>query len=243
MKTEKLENLVSKLLKRYSAVIKSVWLVPEMNDMLIVLLDDTQPMEETSIIEIENETRKIIKKSGEKVTVSFYRLSDYWEAIRHGSPVTFTEIKEGVPIYDPSGFFIPLKKLLMQGRIPGTKEAMKSMIDRAPMRLLKIERIHFLRIIDLLHNAVVDSGQAPLLMIGVAPPKPKDLPASLETHFVNRGLLESDYVDHCEYVIKYWKMVEHGKIKEFEPELVDIVINYSIEFVERMERLVEELRE
>jgi len=247
MKPEILGNLVSTLTKRFPAEIKSVWMTkPDergKEDTIIFLLDDTKQVDSITTNEIKNETEKLVKdmKLKEKNDLIFYKLSDYWELIRHGSPVTFTEIREGLPIYDPSGFFIPLKKLLLEGRVPGTKEAMRNLIELAPSRLLRIEKIHYTNIVDNLSSAVVDSAQAVLMIVGVSPPTPKDVPKQLNIHLVKKKKLEPEYVKYYEDVMKAWKLLEHGKTKIIKPEDIDDLVEKTTQFVQRMERLIEKL--
>ncbi len=243
MKTEKVKRLLEGLIPRFSKTIKSVWAMPD-EDALIILLDDTEDVDSITYNQVKSETEIVLKeleKSGSKMHAIFYKLSDYWELIRHGSPVTFTEINDGIALYDPSGFFVPIKKLITEGRIPGTKEAMKNLLQQAPYRLLRIERMHMMRIVEELFSAVVDAAQAPLIIAGVAPPIPRELPEKLEIHFVRAKKLEPEHVRYCEQVISAWKDLEHGKIKDVEAERLDELIENASRFVERMERLVESL--
>lgn len=240
------KGFAEEIAAKYKDVVKAVWLVVEEDThTAIVLLDDTSGMDVAAIdtvkISLLELAKKIRREKKLDFEVLFYLLTDYWALVRHGSPVTFAEIREGVPIYDPSGFFIPLKKLLEQGRIPGTKEAMKSLLEEAPLRLLRIERIHTGRIVEELSSAVIDAGQAPLLLIGVSPPVPRRLPEMLKVHFVKKRMLESEYIRYCQDVIKYAKAVEHKEITHISGEDLDALLGKAVRFVERMERLMRKL--
>lgn len=248
VKLEAVKDFAQEVAEKYKEAIKAVWLVVEgKTHTAIVLLDDTSGADvaaidtvKTSLLELAKKIRKEKKLDFELL---FYLLTDYWELVRHGSPVTFAEIREGIPIYDPSGFFVPLKKLLEQGRIPGTKEAMKSLLEEAPIRLLRIESIHTGRIVDDLSSAVVDAGQAPLLLLGVSPPIPRELPDKLRIHFVRKRKLEPEYVRYCEDVIKYAKAVEHKEITHISGKDLDLLLDKAVRFVERMEKLMRALLE
>ena len=246
MKLEVVKNFAQEIAEKYKEVVKAVWLVMEEEaHTAIVLLDDTSGADVTAIETVKSSLRniaeKIKKEKNFDFRILFYLLTDYWELIRHGSPVTFAEIREGIPVYDPSGFFVPLKKLLEQGRIPGTKEAMKTLLEEAPIRLLRIERIYTRKIVDYLSMAVVDAGQAPLLLIGVSPPIPRELPGKLRIHFVRKKKLEPEYVRYCEDVIKYEKAVEHKKITHISGADLDVLLDKAVRFVERMEKLMRTL--
>ncbi len=244
MKKNGVKVLVDKLIKQYPAVIKSIWMTSSSDehdgDTIIFLLDDTEQLDSITTNEIKNDAQKIAKslKLKSENDLVFYKLSDYWELIRHGSPVTFTEIRDGLPLYDPSGFFLPLKKLIIEGRVPGTKESMKSLIQQSPLRLLRIERVHSISIIDALSSAVIDAAQAPLMNVGVSPPTPKNIVGQLKIHFVRKRKLSSEYVRYYEDVIKTWKALEHGELKTLKPEKIDELVEKATRFVEKMEELM-----
>lgn len=245
MNGKKIRPLIDKLTKAYPTVIKSIWMTSSSEsgeaDTIIFLLDDTEQMDSITTNEIKLHAQKLTKsmKMKGKTELIFYKLSDYWELIRHGSPVTFTEIRDGIPLYDPSGFFLPLKKLLLEGRVPGTKEAMRSLIQQSPLRLLRIERVHTISIMDALSSAVVDAAQAPLMNVGVSPPTPKTIPDQLRIHFVRKRKLSPEYVKYYEDVIKTWKKLEHGELKIMPPEKIDELVEKATRFVEKMEELMQ----
>jgi uncharacterized protein (UPF0332 family) len=231
---------------KYKEYVKAVWLVTEGDShSAIVLLDDTIVQDIMALDVVRNElpliAKRIEKEKGTTIEVVFYTLTDYWALIRHGSPVTFSEIREGIPIYDPSGFFTPIKKLLEQGRIPGTKEAMSNLLEEAPLRLLRIEKIRMDQMAFELLSAVADAGQAPLMLIGVSPPVPREVADKLRVHFVDKGLLEPEYPRYCDDVIKYYKAVEHKEIEHITGEDLEMLLDKATKFVERMEKLMREL--
>ncbi|MBI3412891.1 MAG: hypothetical protein HY051_02305 [Candidatus Aenigmarchaeota archaeon] len=247
MNSKKTKSLIDRLTKKYPTVVKSIWMTSSSEDRkgdtIIFLLDDTNQIDSITTNEIKLGAQKLVKSLGLRgeTDLIFYKLSDYWELIRHGSPVTFTEIRDGVPLYDPSGFFLPLKKLLLEGRVPGTKEAMKSLIQQSPLRLLRIERVHTISIIDALSSAVVDAAQAPLMSVGVSPPTPKNVPDQLRIHFVRKRKLSPEYVKYYEDVIKTWKKLEHGELKIIRPEKIDELVEKATRFVEKMEELMQRI--
>ena len=238
------KKFVEELTGKYKEIVKAIWMVKEGNEhTMIILIDDTDLLDETSVDRLKVDAPAMAASVSKKIkiNVNFYLLTDYWELLRHGSPVTFAEIREGIPVYDPSGFFIPLKKLLSQGRIPGTKEAMRSLLEEAPIKLLRIERLYTTRIIFELSNACVDAGQAPLLMIGVAPPVPREVGDKLRVHFVDKGMLESEYPGYVEDIVKLEKEVEHGTKKNITGKDIEDALDKTVRFVERMEKLMQKL--
>lgn len=184
---------------------------------------------------------KIGSEYGITVHPTFYDLTDYWNLVRHGSPVTYSEIREGIPLYDPSGFFLPLKKLLDKGKIPGTKEAMRSLIAKAPRRINKIEKKYKAQVIEQMYNAVVDAGQAILIVHGVAAPVQKDVPDTLQRHLVDEGILSERDVEQCRNVISYWKDYEHDEIERIEGEDLNDVLKDAEAFIETAEHILADI--
>jgi hypothetical protein len=238
----------SKLLEKYRPLIKTIWmLTPEESSdaiVLIIIFDDTKTIDHITLgsvrlkaLELERSERENYKMN---LHTSFYLLSDYWDMIKHGSPTTFCEIREGIPLYDPSGFFVPLKKLLMQGKIPGTKEAIHDLISRAPSRVHHIENSFKTKILEHLFNAVIEAGQAPLILAGVAPPIPKKISEALQTHFVNKDLLEPEYARYVHDICVYWKSYEHGESKIHWGDIDDFA-EKTMRFIVRMQRLTQDL--
>lgn len=239
------------VLGKYKSIIKSIWLItPEefeksMDLTTIILLNDVQKIDHITKRDVETVAlaaeRDVKAEHGIDIHPSFYLLSDYWDMIRHGSPITFSEIRHGIPVYDPSGFFVPLKKLLEQGKIPGTKEAMRALISKAPLRLKRIKYLFKVRVLEHIFCAVVDAAQAPLIFLGVSPPDPKHVAESLRIHLVDKGLLEPEYARYADEIIRYWKDVEHGKIKEIPGSNLDECLEKGVHFVSRIERLMGEI--
>ncbi len=238
--------IVNEFIKNYEGYIKSIWLVPpkkkEIN--MIFLVDDTKDITDDKIEEMKLEAALIAKKIYNKYKMEFITqfrlLTDYWEFIRHGNPLIFSEIRAAVPIYDPAGFFTPIKRLLEQGRIPGTKEAMKELISHSPDELLTLSKRIKLDTISSLYDMVVDASHALLIKHGVSPPIPKRVPSSLKIHLLKKKILNKKDVETVEEVIKLWKDIEHGVVNptDIKPKYLDKIIKDTISFLEKAERLV-----
>ncbi|MBN2095384.1 MAG: hypothetical protein JW727_05015 [Candidatus Aenigmarchaeota archaeon] len=242
------KEFCTSLLENYRPLIKSIWMLSHEQEsegaILVIIFDDTKTVDHITLGTLKLKAFELEKKVHKShrigIHTSFYLLSDYWDLIRHGSPTTFCEIREGIPLYDPSGFFVPLKRLLAQGKIPGTKEAIYDLISRAPTRVRQIENSFKARVLEHLFNAIVEGGQAPLILAGVAPPIPKKLAEGLQVHFVDKGLLEQEYVKYVQDVFAYWKKYEHGESGLHWGDIDDFSEKTS-RFVVRMQRLMEHI--
>ncbi len=246
------KTFCSRLLRAYSRVIRAMWILPPREGLkrasdvtIIILFNDVEQVDHITKKSVRHEAElaslEVADATGIIVRPVFYDLSDYWDMVRRGSLTTFEEIREGIPVYDPSGFFVPLKKLLFQGRVPGTKEAIRASLEKAPKRVLFCRFYLKTRALECLYNAVVAAGQAPLMIAGYCPPPPKRVAEKLEKAFVERGLLEPEYPGYCRDIVSLYKSIEHGEIKEVSGEVLDSLIDKARLFIKRMERLVKEL--
>ncbi|MCJ7429234.1 MAG: nucleotidyltransferase domain-containing protein [Candidatus Nanohaloarchaeota archaeon QJJ-5] len=245
------KEFCDRLLEDQEHAVKAVWLLSkedldETEDAsVIILYDDLSNDGYSQKMSLKSRAQEAGAKIGSEygITVhpTFYDLTDYWNLVRHGSPVTYSEIREGIPLYDPSGFFLPLKKLLDKGKIPGTKEAMRSLIAKAPRRINKIEKKYKAQVIEQMYNAVVDAGQAILIVHGVAAPVQKDVPDTLQRHLVDEGILSERDVEQCRNVISYWKDYEHDEIERIEGEDLNDVLKDAEAFIETAEHILADI--
>ncbi len=246
---DKVKGCCDRILDHYEDVVKSIWLLTvddlqETDSVTLVILFDDVSAHDVTRDDFEETVRTAINSftADREISINptFYTISDYWNLVRHGSPVTFSEIREGIPVYDPSGFFLPIKKLLDAGKIPGTKEAMRSLLMKAPKRTMKVEKTYRAQILEHLYNAVVDAGQAALIVHGVSPPVQKKLADALETHLVEDGVLPARDVRRCEDVIQMWKQYEYSEMEQLTGEQLDDAMDDTIRFIESAEEVIED---
>ncbi len=235
---------VEKVISEDVRFLKAIWHLPKKGNELnlAVLMDDTEEgYGEEVLARVKMRSVEMIKelmKRGIDFVVHFHLLTDYWEKVRHGNPVTIMEIKESIPVYDPSGFFIPIKRLIEAGRIPGTKEALRHMLDSSPRRLHSIRDRHYIDIIAMLFESVVDAGQSLLMLKGVSPPVPKKVADKLEKH---TGL-ERKYIEDIREIVSFWKAIEHGekRVADIRARDIDRLMKKAFQVIERIEELMEE---
>jgi uncharacterized protein (UPF0332 family) len=154
----------------------------------------------------------------------------------------FSEIKNSAALYDPTGFFVPLQRLVEKGKILGTKENLTHFIVGVRKRLGDLREIK-LRVLSSIYEAVIDAGQAPLIAANYAIPVQRGVAPALEKRFVKRGLLAKRYLDYFNDIVNYFKDFEHEKISKIEGKKLDDFTKKAILFIDRMEELSEEVIE
>ncbi len=134
---------------------------------------------------------EIIANVSKKIHVTTFRFTSFWEYARVADPVAINILRDGIPIYDP-GFFEPLQKLLRQGRIRPTAEAIYTYKKRAE-RSLGAAKWHKNNVVLSLYWVVMDIAHAAVMAQGIAPHGPEELPALIERRFVKEKLVSRKY--------------------------------------------------
>ena len=217
------------------------------NDIDVAIVVDDTDVKRMSRAELKDKLRAIIVSMGfdaqsltgvkKSLHVQTYILTDFWDSIKDASPVIFTFLRDGVPLYD-RGVFMPWKLLLDMGRIKPSPEAIdmhmeigEKLLERVKGKLLSI-------VSEDIYYAILNPSQAALMLYGIPPPTPKETVHLLNEIFVKKEkLLEKRYVDILEEIRKYYKDVEHGKIKEVPGKDVDVLMKKADEYLKRIKKL------
>ncbi len=214
-----------------------------------VVVDDTDVTRMTSS-ELKTKLRGIILGMaseacmaagiGNRLNVQVYTLTDMWESIKSANPVIFTFLRDGVPLYD-RGMFMPWKLLLQHGKITPTPEAVDSYMKSGEQILDRVKyRLKDIAVEDFFW-ATITPSQGALMLVGIAPPDPKQTPEKLREHFVKKGLLEEKWVKILEGILQLRKDIEHGKIKEVSAKMVEEKFTDAEEYLKRLDKLIKQL--
>lgn len=215
-----------------------------------IVIDDTD-VKRMSRIELRDKLRGLILQMGYEASaitgikkafnIQTYILTDFWESVKDAHPVIFTFLRDGIPIYD-RGVFTPWRLLLKMGRIRPSPEAIdmlmntgESLIKRAKQKLLLIAS-------EDLYYAVLNPSQAALMLYGVAPPTPQETVKLVEEVFVKKEkILEQKYANMLGRFVKFFKDMEHGKLKEVKGSEVDSIIADAEGYLKRIDKLFNQI--
>ncbi len=244
--TKAIKEFTDIIMEKHKDVIKSMWLfsveeISKSKDFtVILLLNDLEY--KYNVNEISNtvkEAKNIAdKKFGIKLHAGYYKVTEYFEKIMENDLDVFNELKNSIPVYDPSGFFRPLKKLLERGEILGTKESLMRLGDGITTRFRTIHSLK-LNILENLFNAVVDAGQALLISKKYPIPLQTQVPDFLDSLVKKDDMIEKRYIKYCRDVIKVYKDIEHEDRKDIRGWELDILSKKAGDFVQRVREIME----
>ncbi len=221
------------------------------NDIDVYIIVDDTDVKRMPRFELKEKLRAIIISQGfeasaitkvdKKFHIQVYILTDFWEGIKDANPVFFTFLRDGVPLYD-RGVFMPWKLMLEMGRIKPSPEAIDVFMSTGERILESIQY----RLRDILEKdiywAVLNPSQAALMLYGVNPPTPKETIDLMEDIFVKKEkLLEKKYVDILSKIRKWYKDLEHEKIKKISGKEIDLLLKESEDYLARIRKLFDQI--
>jgi len=246
MELERLLKYIEKRLEPIflSPILKSAWFVniegvEQENLAQISLIINNTAKGYRKELKLIKEKLEILKKD-KRVRFQFnlYKITEYWDKLRSMDSDLYSEMRLSIILYDPSGFFAPMKVLLLKGKIPCTREAVQSIIQESFKKVVSVRNELKQNIISSIYSLTLDAAQAPIVLAGFDPPIPKKVPETLERLFVKKKLLDRKTVELCSNIIKYYKDVEHGRINVISGEDLRVFLEASERFIRSMELLM-----
>jgi len=224
-------DFASELYKKFNNLIKSVILfgslakgkLKEDSDIdILVIADDTmvnwpefKPLFQKELINIANS-----KKEYEKLHINVLTLSVFWEALLKRDPVVINILRAGIPVFD-LGLFSPLKKLLLEGKLPPSKEAVLYALGRIPYHIGS-SKAYRLKSLEFLYWAMTDAAQALIVtMYKITPPSPEEIADYLEK-LAKEKKLSKIYAKWYREMYDLIKRIAHGKQSDIDGLTLDL---------------------
>ena len=205
-------------------------------DMLVITDDVTQTLSQEVVQVYRILVKKIVATVDIRLHVTTIRLSTFWEYVRAGDPVSMNMLRDGVALLD-TGFFDPLRALLLRGRIKPSKEAIWSYFSRAP-RTLHNAQWHILQATLDLYWACIDATHAALMKQQQIPPSPEYASTMLQEHLVEKGLLPKKYAATMKKFYDLQKDITHRRIISVEGKDFDKLKQEAEDMVAALEKIV-----
>ena len=217
---------------------------------VFIVIDDTDVKRMTRA-ELKDKLRAIIIGMGfeagtiagikNKINIQVYILTEFWDSIREANPIIFTFLRDGVPFYD-RGIFMPWKQLLQMGRIRPSSEAIDLYMSTGEQMLNRVKfKMKDIGMEDIFY-ALLTPTQAAIMLYGVSPPTPKETPEVMRDVFVNKKLIEENYVKLLEKVVNLRKDLEHGTKKEVTGKEIDELLSEAQGYLKRIDQLFKEIQ-
>lgn len=251
LKTEKeiAQDFAVKTYQKFNKIIKSVILFGSQAkgntktgsdiDIIIVVDDATINWDQELIAWYREELNKIINLNPYKkdLHINTIKLTTWWDDLMKGDPTVMNIVRYGEPLIDFAGFFDPIKRLLLNGKIKPSPEAIKSCIERAPMHIARSKSAK-LGSIEGLFWSMVDSAHAAILTYNVLPPSPEHLPEYMNKYLVNKNYLKKKYVDWYKNLQELHKKISRGNVKYIKGVEIDDLQEKAQEFMNTMYEIV-----
>ena len=124
------------------------------------------------------------------------------------------------------------------GKVKPSPEAIDMNMDIGD-RLLERTKQKLLSVVgEDLYYATLNTAQAALMLYGIPPTTPRETVAMMEEIFVKKEkLLDQKYVDILEKIRKYYKDVEHNKIKEISGTEIDKLLKETDSYLKGIKEL------
>jgi predicted nucleotidyltransferase len=239
----KIVNFTNQIRKTYGDLIKSVLIfgsaargdMKKTSDADVwVILDDTATKSSEDLERIQAQLQ-LISAEMKGIHVQTTGLTEFWGWMKRGSPELFNYLRVGLVIYD-TGFVKPVQRMLKAGLLPPSEEAVGIKARSAEAHLKKVKLAMKGMIFDLRY-AATDACQSVVMHYYKTTPDQKHIPEELEK-LVKEKKLESEYIRKFQELDKLWKDIDHGRIKEVEPEHLNRAMELATDIIERMKKLL-----
>jgi predicted nucleotidyltransferase/uncharacterized protein (UPF0332 family) len=247
-------DFATKVYKKFNKIVKSIILfgsVAKQNAQtgsdidIIIVIDDASIKWDTELISwYREELDKIISSNPyeKELHINTIKLSTWWEDLMRGDPILLNILRYGDALIDFAGFFVPIKYLLINGKIKSTPEAIYSCINRVPQHIAR-SKMAELGSIEGLYWAMVDSAHGALMAKGITPASPEHISVDLKQVFVDSGMLKQKYVDWYKDLLLVHKRISHGQARDIKGMDIDLWQKRSEEFYAVMLDLVKKIIE
>ncbi|MEM5874912.1 MAG: nucleotidyltransferase domain-containing protein [Candidatus Aenigmatarchaeota archaeon] len=249
------KKFAEKVLEKFGKVVKSIVIMGSVvredfkpfsdidvfliiDDLSTELIKTGEKIDEEKIIDIrekiDEEIEKISKEISELLSPQpSYTITEFTDYARSGHPIIYNFLKEGIAIYDV-GFFEAWKRLLLAGKITGTREAIENYMESAPKKLQRAKTVKLLMLAEDCYYAILNTAQAVLMFLGIPPPPPSKCYDEFKKYLVESKIIEEEYANWLKEIVEIRKKIEHQELLNVSGAFVDEWIERSEKFVKKM---------
>lgn len=208
---------------------------------ILIIVDDISIEMTSEIVETYRIiTEKIIAKTSFRLHVTSLKFTTFYEYVVAGDPIAINMLRDGSALID-TGFFLPLKALLLSGKIRPTQESIWSYYSKAPIIITNSQSLILQATVDL-YWAVIDSAHAALMFVGEIPPSPDHISEMFQKTLVAKGKIEIKYAHILHDFYTLAKSIIHRDIVKVSGTEYDRYKEYAEDFVKRMQDFIKNER-
>ncbi|MAG10984.1 hypothetical protein CMI44_01595 [Candidatus Pacearchaeota archaeon] len=197
-----------------------------------IVINDTD-VKRMSRVELRERLRSIIYQYVAEATVlagvknelhiQTYLLTEFWDSVKDASPVIFTFIRDGIPVYDKQTF-LPWKALLKMGKLRPSPESIDLFMKTAE-RAKEMANKRLVEAMVDIYYGVLNPSQALVMLYGLPPPTHKETSGLMEDIFVKKErMLKKSEIFILEKMFKLFKEYERDtKFKISGKEIDELV--------------------
>ena len=198
-------------------------------DLLIVFNDSEVISDDDFKIYFNSKINEVAKRVSGRIHLNIVTLTVFYQNLINSEPVVLNILRDGISIID-TGFFNPLKILLLKGDLKPTPEAIFNCATRVSYHMLR-SRINMLSSAQELYLAMLDASQATLMSYGQVAPSPVKIPELLKGMKVS-----NDLVNIFSNMQKLFKDIEYRKVNEVSGKEYDSLLKKADIFNREMEK-------
>ncbi|MBR9680773.1 MAG: nucleotidyltransferase domain-containing protein [Candidatus Altiarchaeota archaeon] len=204
-------------------------------DIFVIVDDSFAPMDKALYIAFQSEMT-ILTQKYPKFHVNTVTISQFWDSARRGDPLAINVLRDGVALID-SGFFAPLKRLLIQGKIKPTEEAISATLSRAFFNINGYNNA-LMGAANALYWAAVEAAHAGVMRYGRIPGSPWEVASILRETLLKDKVITTSDIKVYEEVFGMEKAMSKGELKNIEPAKLKELHEKVVKFVAKIDSWV-----
>ena len=239
---DKVYDFTSTIVKKFGTFIKAVAVFGSFakktesessdTDVAVIVDDSFGPMDKALYVAFQTEMNSLMKLYP-KLHLNTVSISQFWDSVRRGDPLAIQMLRDGVALYD-LGFFVPLKRLLIQGKIRPTDEAVNAALSRAFFNANNYTSV-LLNGVHTLYWAAVEAAHAGVMKYGKISGSPHEMTGLLKETLLKDKILTEDEVKVYERIFSMEKEIEKGDLTYIEAEKLEKAHKEVIKFVTKID--------
>jgi len=197
---------------------------------LLIIFNDSEVISDSDFkVYFTSKVNEVANRVSNKIHLNIVTITVFFQNLINSEPVVLNVLREGISLID-TGFFNPLKILLLKGDLKPTPEAIFNCANRVSARLLR-SKINLLSSVQELYLAMLDASQATLMSYGQVAPSPTKIPELLKGMKIEAKLIKI----FSEMQILF-KKIEHRELNDLTGKKYDELRKKADLFIKEMEK-------